>query len=120
MVSLSEKLKKKVPIAWSRGLFDQWLSFNTICSNKYHVGTKKKKVIAIISGVKYNHSLGFIGYYICSPEYRGRGYGLKIFQYALEYLHKETPERNIGLDAVPQQVENYQKVRYLCQINAVT
>ena len=39
------------------------------------------------------------------PEYRKKGYGLKIFNRAMEYLG----DRNVGLDGVLAQVHNYEK-----------
>jgi len=43
--------------------------------------------------------------YIVDTNYRGKGYGLKLFNHALEYLKG----RNIGLDAVVEQQANYLK-----------
>ncbi len=48
---------------------------------------------------------GFIGLYIVRPEYRGRGYGLAIFNEAMRYLE----DRCVGLDGVIAQQENYRR-----------
>jgi ribosomal protein S18 acetylase RimI-like enzyme len=46
-----------------------------------------------------------MGLYIVRPSFRGQGWGLKLWQAAIEYLGT----RNIGLDGVIAQQENYQK-----------
>jgi len=58
-----------------------------------------------ISAVAYDDSFGFLGFYIVKPEYRGKGYGFKIWKEALKYL----PNQNIGLDGVIEQQGNYKK-----------
>lgn len=48
---------------------------------------------------------GFLGFYIVKPGFRGRGFGLRIWQAGMERLHG----RNVGLDGVPAQQDNYRK-----------
>jgi hypothetical protein len=61
-----------------------------------------------------------VGIYIVHPSYRGNGYGLKLFQHAVQHLKalQSPPPASplalphtpyIGLDAVPEQTENYKK-----------
>jgi transcription termination factor Rho len=59
----------------------------------------------MISAVKYGGSYGFIGFYIVKPEFRGQGIGIKIWETGMSYLKG----RMIGLDGVPNQVDNYKK-----------
>jgi GNAT superfamily N-acetyltransferase len=59
--------------------------------------------IATISVVKYGDSFGFLGFYIVKPEYRGKGYGIQIWNAGLAYLRGRT----IGLDGVVDQQSNY-------------
>jgi ribosomal protein S18 acetylase RimI-like enzyme len=61
--------------------------------------------IASLAALALDDSFGFISLYIVKPEYRGRGYGLRLWQAGLAYLGK----RNIGLDAVPSQQPNYER-----------
>ncbi|CAM9792715.1 unnamed protein product [Ascophyllum nodosum] len=61
--------------------------------------------IASVSGVKYGDSYGFVGFYICVPEHRGKGYGKFTFGYAIRHLEG----RVIGLDALEAQRSNYAK-----------
>jgi len=74
-------------------------------SNGFFIGILGDEPIATISAVKYGKSFGFIGFYIVKPEYRGKGFGMKIWNEGLKYLHG----RNIGLDGVVAQQENYKK-----------
>ncbi|MEO1622291.1 MAG: GNAT family N-acetyltransferase, partial [Cyanobacteria bacterium J06632_3] len=60
---------------------------------------------ATISAIKYGKSFGFVGFYMVAPAYRGQGYGLQIWNAGLRYLEG----RNIGLDGVVAQQENYKK-----------
>lgn len=61
--------------------------------------------VAAISAVRNGNDYGFIGLYICRPEYRGKGFGWDIWLKGMERLEGRT----IGLDGVPDQQENYRK-----------
>lgn len=63
------------------------------------------EIVATISAVRYPDNFAFLGYYIVKPKYRKKGYGLKIFQKALEHCDGCM----IGLDAVQERVESYEK-----------
>ncbi|MCB1114294.1 MAG: GNAT family N-acetyltransferase [Chlamydiia bacterium] len=63
------------------------------------------KTIGSISAVAYNNDYGFMGFYIVQPDYRGKGYGMKLWSRAIDYLGN----RAIGLDGVVEQQENYKK-----------
>ena len=63
------------------------------------------ELIASLSAVSYDNTFGFLGFYIVKPEYRNKGYGIKIWNEALKHL----PTQNIGLDDVVAQQENYKK-----------
>ena len=39
---------------------------------------------AAISAVAYDSLFGFMGFYIVAPEFRGKGYGVRIWRAALE------------------------------------
>jgi len=73
--------------------------------NGFLVGVLGDEPIATISVVKYGGSFSFLGFYIVKPEYRGRGYGLQIWEAALSSL----TGRTVGLDGVIEQQENYRK-----------
>ncbi|MDC9823073.1 GNAT family N-acetyltransferase [Devosia sp. ZB163] len=59
--------------------------------------------VAGISAVRYGASFGFIGLYICRPEFRGRGHGRSVWDAGMARL----AGRTIGLDGVPEQQANY-------------
>ncbi|KZN45018.1 GNAT family N-acetyltransferase [Pseudoalteromonas luteoviolacea] len=69
------------------------------------IGLLNNEPIAVISAIKYDDSFGFIGFYIVKPEYRGQGFGYRIWQAAMAYLSG----CNIGLDGVVEQQGNYRK-----------
>lgn len=56
-----------------------------------------------LSAVRYAGGFAFVGFYICRPDLRGRGLGLKLWQAGLAGLS----DRTIGLDGVVAQQANY-------------
>ena len=89
---------------WNPGITDA-NSFYAADPNGFFIGLIDGEPIATISAIKYGDAFGFIGFYIVKPEFRGKGYGLKIWNAAMDYLNR----RNIGLDGVVSQQQNYQK-----------
>ncbi len=89
---------------WNPGVGDLE-SFYRADPNGFLIGLLDGQPVATISAVKYGKSFGFMGFYIVAPAYRGQGYGLKIWNAALDYL----AGRNIGLDGVVEQQDNYRK-----------
>ena len=99
---LDHTFKWSVEEGWNIGVFDHDSFFETDPTG-FFVGEHEGRPIGSISGVAYGQRFGFIGIYIVKPEFRGEGFGLKLFKEALSYLG----DRNIGLDAVIEQQENY-------------
>lgn len=93
---------------WNPGLSDSAAFFDAD-KDGFFVGLLDSKPIAFISAVNYNHEYGFVGLYIVRPEFRGKGYGYALWQYALEKLGTLT----CGLDGVPAQIENYRKSGFI-------
>jgi len=60
---------------------------------------------ACISVVKYGAGLGFLGFYIARPAIRGKGYGIQVWRAGMARL----TGRNVGLDGVVAQQDNYRK-----------
>ncbi len=89
---------------WNPGFHDADC-YHIADSNGFLLGFIGDEPIASISAIKYGASFGFIGFYIVKPEYRGKGYGIKIWNAGLKYLEG----RNIALDGVVAQQENYKK-----------
>ncbi len=61
--------------------------------------------VATISCVRHSDDFGFVGQYIVKPEFRGRGFGLRLWTAGMAQL----AGRNVGLDGVLDQVANYEK-----------
>lgn len=89
---------------WNPGLHDRD-SFYKIDPQGFFMGFLDGKPISCISAVSYGENFGFIGFYIVHTDHRNKGYGIKIWNKAIDYLRN----KNIGLDGVVAQQENYKK-----------
>ncbi|OIO13713.1 GNAT family N-acetyltransferase [Candidatus Gottesmanbacteria bacterium CG23_combo_of_CG06-09_8_20_14_all_37_19] len=89
---------------WNPGLYDADVFYKTDPKG-FFLGFLDGKPIASISAVAYDDKFGFLGFYIVKPEYRDKGFGIKIWNERLKHL----PTQNIGLDGVVSQQENYKK-----------
>jgi GNAT superfamily N-acetyltransferase len=89
---------------WNPGLYDADC-FYAADPSGFLIGLVGDEPIATLSAVKYGDSFGFLGCYIVKPEYRGKGYGIQIWNAGLAYLRGRT----IGLDGVVEQQGNYRK-----------
>lgn len=87
---------------WNPGLHDAE-AFYAADPHGFMVGVLDGKPISSISVVKYGDNFGFLGFYIVKPEYRGHGYGLRLWNEGMKYLEG----RDVGLDGVPAQEANY-------------
>jgi GNAT superfamily N-acetyltransferase len=89
---------------WNPGLSDASCYYQAD-PNGFFIGYLGDKPIACISAVRYSDDFGFMGFYIVAPEHRGKGYGIAIWNAAIQYLDG----CNIALDGVVEQQENYKK-----------
>jgi GNAT superfamily N-acetyltransferase len=92
---------------WNPGQ-DDAVCFYAADPRGFLLGSLDDEPVATISAVAYGKSSGFIGLYLVKPEYRGRGYGLRIWNRAMEVL----AGRNVGLDGVVAQQDNYRKAGF--------
>ena len=69
-------------------------------------GTLDGRMIASISAVRYGAEYGFIGFYIVAREWRGRGFGTRLWQAAMQRLENVAC---IGLDGVLKEEVSYRK-----------
>lgn len=60
---------------------------------------------ACISVVRYGADYGFLGFYIAAPDYRGKGFGIRIWNAGMAHL----AGRVVGLDGVVDQQASYAK-----------
>ena len=89
---------------WNPGLHDAGCYYSAD-PNGFLIGLLGDEPVATIAAIKYSESFGFLGFYIVKPGYRGKGYGIQIWNAGLKYLQ----DRNIGLDGVVAQQDNYKK-----------
>jgi len=89
---------------WNPGLHDAE-AFYAADPSGFLVGLLDGEPVATLSAVRYGTDFGFMGFYIVAPELRGRGYGIQIWKAGLAHL----AGRNVGLDGVLAQQENYHK-----------
>lgn len=89
---------------WNPGLADHD-PFLAADPEGFLIGFLDGEPVACISVVTYGDDYGFLGFYICRPEFRGRGHGWAVWQEGMKRLG----ERTIGLDGVVDQQANYAK-----------
>jgi len=89
---------------WNPGLHDA-ATFRTADADGFLIGLVDGQPVGCISAVSYEGVFGFIGLYIVEPPHRGRGYGLRLWQAAMQRL----AGHNVGLDGVLAQQENYRR-----------
>ncbi len=74
------------------------------------LGLFEGEVLAsVISAVTYGTAFGFVGFYICRPDLRGRGLGLAVWNAAMDRLG----DRVAGLDGVLAQTGNYARSGFI-------
>ena len=89
---------------WNPGLHDA-KCFHATDPEGFLIGYLGEEPVGCISVVAYDANFGFLGLYIVRPEFRGQGLGLKLWQAGIARLGN----RNIGLDGVVGQQDNYRK-----------
>jgi ribosomal protein S18 acetylase RimI-like enzyme len=89
---------------WNPGQHDPHC-FREADPDGFFVGIWRGEPVACLAAVAYDEHFGFIGLYIVKPGFRGKGFGMRIWQYGMRYLG----ERNVGLDGVVAQQANYRK-----------
>ncbi len=89
---------------WNPGLHDA-KPFLAQDLQGFLIGLLDGNPVAIISAVRYGAAFAFGGFYIVRPDCRGRGFGLQMRLAAMAQLAR----RNIGLDGVLEQQENYRR-----------
>lgn len=89
---------------WNPGLADAG-PFRAADPEGYLMGFVDDEPVSSISVVRYGAGFGFLGFYICAPKARGRGYGWATWQAGMKHLG----DRVVGLDGVVAQQANYKK-----------
>src|SRR3954470_8753700 len=86
---------------WNPGLADA-PCFAAADPEGFFIGELDGAPIATVSCVNYDESFAFLGCYIVQEDFRGRGYGLQLWNAAMAHAGR----RVIGLDGVVAQQEN--------------
>jgi len=89
---------------WNPGLHDA-TPFHAADPEGFLVGLLDGRPVGSISVVPYGPKIRFLGFYIMTPEARGRGHGIRLWRQGMAHLG----QRLIGLDGVPAQQDNYRK-----------
>jgi hypothetical protein len=87
---------------WNPGLADAEC-FHAADPDGFLMAFRDGEPVASISVVRYEEAFAFLGFYIVRPAFRGRGYGLRLWQAGMARLEGRT----IGLDGVVAQQANY-------------
>ncbi|MBS1261078.1 MAG: hypothetical protein MAG453_00399 [Calditrichaeota bacterium] len=92
---------------WNPGLYDAGVFYQTDPSG-FWAGTIDGEIISTMSGVRYDPGYGFLGFFITHPDYRGRGYGSRLW----ETVHEQMETDVLGLDGAPAQQAFYKRAGY--------
>jgi GNAT superfamily N-acetyltransferase len=87
---------------WNPGLHDADC-FHAADPGGFLLGLVGGEPVASIFAVQYGASFAFVGGYIVTPAFRGRGHGMALWNAAMARL----AGRNVGLDGVVAQQANY-------------
>jgi len=89
---------------WNPG-FNDAKAFYAADPQGFIGGFMEGEPIGCISAVRYPDQFAFLGFYIVRPEFRGQGYGMQLWNAAMDQMKGY----NIGLDGVTDQQANYRK-----------
>ncbi len=89
---------------WNPGIHDGDCFYHTDPLG-FFIGELDGEPVGCITAAAYSDFFGFIGLYIVKPEFRRKGYGIQLWRAAMKRLGN----RNIGLDGVIDQQENYKR-----------
>lgn len=93
---------------WNPGLGDA-AAFQAADPHGFFGAFVDSTMVAGISAVAYDAHFGFIGLYICHPDWRGQGHGKAVWDRGMAYLG----QRTVGLDGVPEQQANYASMGFV-------
>ncbi|HWU09180.1 MAG TPA: GNAT family N-acetyltransferase [Streptomyces sp.] len=99
---------------WNPGKLDH-LPFHAADPHGFFLGRLDTEPVTSVSAVRYGADFGFIGFYIARPSVRGQGYGIQTWRAAMKHLEG----RNVGLDGVVDQQDNYRRSGFATAWNHV-
>lgn len=89
---------------WNPGL-DDAACFRSVDPDGFLMAFVDGEPAASLAAVRYDETFGFIGLYIASPPYRGRGIAVRLWEAGMAHLG----DRVIGLDGVPERQDDYRR-----------
>lgn len=92
---------------WNPGLSDADC-FYAADPEGFFVSELNGRPVGSISAVRYPEDFGFVGLYIMLPEARGKGWGMELWNHAMDHLKG----CNVGLDAVTEQATTYTRAGF--------
>jgi GNAT superfamily N-acetyltransferase len=109
-ITIEQMTRQEVDIAiewaqkegWNPGIHDAECFYQADPTG-YYAAKLDGEVVGTISLVKYSGDFVFEGLYIIKPEYRGKGIGKQVQQYALDLCKN----KNLGLDGVISMKQKY-------------
>jgi GNAT superfamily N-acetyltransferase len=98
---------------WNPGLQDA-IAFYAADPNGFLIAELDGEPIGCISAVRYSVQFGFLGLYIIRPQWRGRGYGMQLWEAAWQGLTNRLDEAgySIGLDGVVEREATYRQAGF--------
>jgi predicted N-acetyltransferase YhbS len=99
---VEETKKLASSMSWSVGLYDS-PAFHVIDADGFLAGMIGNVMASCIFGVNYSDDFAFLGRYIVRQEYRGRDYGIRIWEKAIDHISG----RPTGLNAALVMQEKY-------------
>lgn len=87
---------------WNPGYHDA-VAFHAQDPQGFFLGELDGEPIGMVAGVRYGEEFGFIGLYIVREPWRGRGFGMQLWQAAMAHLQGRT----VGLDGVIHRQADY-------------
>lgn len=104
LADLQRALNWAADEGWNPGVEDA-MAFYAADPEGFLMGWVDDTPVVAISAIRHSADFGFLGLYICHPDYRGQGYGWQIWRAAMHLFGKRT----VGLDGVVEQQANYAK-----------
>ena len=108
---------------WNPGLSDAEC-FYAADPEGFLLGELDGESVGCVSSVVYGDEFGFLGFYMVLPEYRHRGFGMRLTQAAIARFHGQP----IGIDGVFERQQDYagfgfqfayRNLRFACPASAI-